>query len=99
MSITATALDVISSANLTPTEHLLLKGFVNGAVDPELAAIYLLSRVDSNEHHDVETKLREFKKNWRRLVTRRKILVCDMTCCDIGLNHYSDGLGSCSQAS
>lgn len=98
MSSVDSALEVVSSASLSPTEHLLLKGFVTGAVDPELAAIYLLSRVGPNTHQDVETNLHELKKDWRKLVARRKILVYDKTYCDIWLNDYSDGFGSYSQA-
>lgn len=72
MSTTNTALEIISSANLSPTEHLLLKNFINGAVDSELAANYLLSRTIQDSQRDIEISLRDFKNDWRKLVTRSK---------------------------
>lgn len=71
MSI-ATALEIISSASLSPTEHLLLKEFINGAVNSELAANYLLSRIAQDSLLDTEISLRNFKKDWRQLTTRSK---------------------------
>ncbi|KFY87516.1 hypothetical protein V498_07143 [Pseudogymnoascus sp. VKM F-4517 (FW-2822)] len=68
-SLKLTALELISSARLDPTEHHLLKHFVEGAVDPDRAARYLLSTVDKSTNQDVETCLRCFKKDWRDLVT------------------------------
>lgn len=61
------ALEHVSLARLEPTEHLLLKQFVEGAVDPERAAQYLLSNINKSLQ-DVETSLRRFKKDWRDLV-------------------------------
>lgn len=42
------SLELISLARLEPTEHLLLKQFVEGAVDPERAAQYLLSNINKS---------------------------------------------------
>lgn len=68
-SLKLAALELISLARLEPTEHLLLKQFVEGAVDPERAAQYLLSNINKSSHNqDVETSLRCFKKDWRDLV-------------------------------
>lgn len=82
------ALELISLARLEPTEHLLLKQFVEGAVDPERAAQYLLSRVDKSPHQDVETCLRCFKKDWRNLVTTCEpnviVLLSRLTPCSNG---------------
>lgn len=74
MSTTNTALEIISSANLSPTEHLLLTHFVDGAVDSVLAATYLISRMKQDHERDVETALNHFKKDWRTLVTRCKYI-------------------------
>ncbi|QKX58646.1 uncharacterized protein TRUGW13939_05773 [Talaromyces rugulosus] len=68
MSTTA-ALEIISSTSLSPTEHLILKNFINEAADSELAANYLLSRIARDTPLDTEISLRDFKKNWRRLAT------------------------------
>jgi hypothetical protein len=38
INVVETALKTITSAQLTPTEHLLLKDFVQSAVDPSRAA-------------------------------------------------------------
>ncbi|KAL1970323.1 hypothetical protein VTN77DRAFT_5483 [Rasamsonia byssochlamydoides] len=72
MATTKAALDLISSADLTPTEHLLLKHFVESAVDSERAAQYLVSRVsqDQGAENNAEINLRHFKQDWRKLVTR-----------------------------
>lgn len=67
MSAVNQALDIISSADLSPTEHKLLNHFVNAAVSPELAAQYLLSRTTKNSPDDVETQLRRLKRDWQRL--------------------------------
>lgn len=71
-NVVATALDTVKSAALTPTEHLLLKRFLDKARDPSCAAIYLLRKVEENPNRSVEASLREFKKDWRRLVTKCK---------------------------
>ncbi|KAF7589418.1 hypothetical protein BBP40_004322 [Aspergillus hancockii] len=55
----------ISSADLSSPEHLILKHFIENAVDPELAAQYLLSRI--NQCEDVEACHHAFKHDWRRL--------------------------------
>ncbi|EFE38808.1 hypothetical protein TRV_06533 [Trichophyton verrucosum HKI 0517] len=70
--VVATALDTVKSAALTPTEHLLLKRFLDKAQDSSCAAIYLLRKVEENPSRSVEANLREFKKDWRRLVTKCK---------------------------
>ncbi|KKZ68518.1 hypothetical protein EMCG_05802 [[Emmonsia] crescens] len=64
-----TALSAIRSANLTPTEHLLLSEFVNQAVDTERAARYVLYWIESS-CQTVEEALRSLKHDWKRLVTR-----------------------------
>jgi hypothetical protein len=74
MSTADTVLEIVSSANLSPTEHLILKNFINDAVDSELAAKYLLSRIVQDSQRDIEISLRDFKKDWRKLVTRSKNL-------------------------
>lgn len=73
MSTSSIALEVISSACLSPTEHLLLKHFVEKAVDPDLAAQYLMSRLHPDEEQSSEASLRSFKQDWRDLVSRCKI--------------------------
>lgn len=72
MATSSTALEVISSANLTPTEHLLLGHFIEKAVEPDLAARYLMSRVHRDRDLGVEASLRSFKQDWRKLVSRCK---------------------------
>lgn len=67
---TSAVLETISSADLEPTEHLLLKHFIEGADDPELAARYLNSRLSQSEN--VAACLRSFKQDWRRLVFKCK---------------------------
>jgi hypothetical protein len=41
MDASTLVLEIISAANLSPTEHLLLKHFIEAAVDPELAVNFL----------------------------------------------------------
>lgn len=72
MATSSTALEVISSANLSPTEHLLLEHFVERAVDPDLAAQYLMSRVHRDVGAGVEACLRSFKQDWRNLASKCK---------------------------
>jgi hypothetical protein len=66
------ALDLISSANVSPTEHLLLKHFVENAVDSERAALYLVSRIGQGQgaDHNAEVNLSDFKQDWRKLLTK-----------------------------
>ena len=59
---------LIESAQLMPTEHLLLKAFLDGAVDPELAAGYVLQEASHHPARAIEDALRDFKQEWRRLV-------------------------------
>ena len=63
-------LDLIRAADLTPTEHLLLEKFVHDAVDPTMAAQYLEARLTNKGTDDVETCLRQFKREWRQLTMR-----------------------------
>lgn len=70
MSTSSTALELISSAGLSPTEHLLLEYFVEKAVDPDLAAQYLMSRVHRDAGVKLEACLRSFKEDWRTLTSR-----------------------------
>lgn len=72
MTTAGTAQEVISSANLSPTEHLILKHFIEKAVDPDLAAQYLMSRVHRDVEAGVEACLRRFKQDWRKLVSKCK---------------------------
>lgn len=74
ISATNTALEIISSAGLSPTEHILLKNFIKGAADSELAAKHLISRIVPDSQQAIEISLRDFKKDWRKLVTRGKDL-------------------------
>jgi hypothetical protein len=62
-SLKLAALELVPLTRLEPTEHLILKQFVEGAVDPERAAQYLLSNINKSSHQDVETSLRCFKKD------------------------------------
>lgn len=74
---TSIALGLISSADLSPTEHLLLKHFIEHAVDPEFAASYLISRIAVDSDTNVESHLRSFKQDWRKIVSKcKKYEVC-----------------------
>lgn len=66
MDASTLVLEIISAANLSPTEHLLLKHFIEAAVDPELAVNFLKSKLP--QVGDVEPALRAFKEDCRRLV-------------------------------
>ena len=70
MATSSTALEDISSANLSPTEHLLLEHFVERAVEPDLAAQYFISRIHGDAGAGVEASLRSFKHDWRNLVSK-----------------------------
>ncbi|TGO40517.1 hypothetical protein BHYA_0036g00500 [Botrytis hyacinthi] len=63
----------ISAADLSPTEHLLLKHFIEEAVEPELAAQFMKSIID-RDSNDVEENLRQFKKDWRKLASRLTVV-------------------------
>ncbi|KAF7895461.1 uncharacterized protein EAF01_009423 [Botrytis porri] len=67
------ALDAISSAELSPTEHSLLKHFIEEAVELELAAQFIQSVVDQDKNN-VENNLRQFKKDWRKLASRLTVV-------------------------
>ncbi|KAM5438413.1 hypothetical protein MferCBS31731_004990 [Microsporum ferrugineum] len=69
-NVCKTALDIIRSANLTPTEHLILEKFLDEAVDPSYAARYLLQRLNENPGRDTEAGLRVFEQDWKRLVSK-----------------------------
>ncbi|KAJ0413942.1 kinase-like protein [Aspergillus carlsbadensis] len=71
MTTAQLALEAISSADFSPTEHLILKHFVESAVDPETAAQYLLSRSRATTD-TAENSLRDFKRQWRQLATKLK---------------------------
>lgn len=72
MVTSSTALEVISSMNLFPTEHLILKHFVERAVDPDLAAEYLMLRAHRDVGAGLEACLRSFKQDWRNLASKSK---------------------------
>lgn len=64
------ALAAIKSANLSPTEHLLLSEFINGAVDPNFAAQFVLRLVNKNHDLSVEETLGGLKESIRLLLTK-----------------------------
>ncbi|TGO40514.1 hypothetical protein BHYA_0036g00470 [Botrytis hyacinthi] len=66
-------LEIISTSTLSPNKHLLLKYFIEGAVDSNLAANYLTSI--SNLDQDVEPQLIQFLRDWRKLAER--LTTCD----------------------
>ena len=70
ISILDSTLDLITSAKLTPTEHLLLKGFLTEAVDPEYAAQYISQRIEGRGDRNIEEALRELKQDWKQLVLK-----------------------------
>ncbi|TEY63386.1 hypothetical protein BOTCAL_0155g00080 [Botryotinia calthae] len=63
------ALEIISASDLSPSKHLLLKYFIEGAVDSDIAANYLTSTLNFNP--DVEPQLIRFLLDWRKLADRR----------------------------
>jgi hypothetical protein len=65
-------LNIITSANLTPTEHLLLKGFPTEAFDPEYAARYIYQRIEDSGDRNIEETLRDLKHDWKQLVLKCK---------------------------
>ncbi|KAJ5701006.1 hypothetical protein N7493_012052 [Penicillium malachiteum] len=70
MATSDITLKVISSANLSPNEHLLLRNFRERALDPEFAAKYDLSRIQTGA--GAEVSLRSFKQDWRNLISNLK---------------------------
>lgn len=70
IGVLGSTLALITSANLTPTEHLLLKGFLTEAVDPEYAAQYISQRIKDGGDRNVEEVLRELKQDWKQLVLK-----------------------------
>ncbi|OJJ95222.1 hypothetical protein ASPACDRAFT_1860272 [Aspergillus aculeatus ATCC 16872] len=63
-------LSLISSADLTPTEHWLLKRFLCHAVDPEYAAQYVARRIEAHAPNDVEGVLRDLKSEWKQVTQK-----------------------------
>lgn len=72
INVVETALETIASAQLTPTEHLLLKDFVQNAVDPRCAAQHVLQRIESYPGKSTEGALRDLKADWRKLTDERE---------------------------
>lgn len=70
MATINSVIDAISSADLSPTEHSFLKHFIQQAIEPEVAAQYIQSIINTRST-DVENSLRQFKRNWRKLTNRR----------------------------
>lgn len=66
------ALSTIASLTLSPPEHRLLSCFVQDAVDPKAAALYVLQRASRSGGGSihVETELYDLLKDWKRLVER-----------------------------
>lgn len=62
------ARNVILQANLTHIEHRLLVDFIEQAASPDLAACEVLKRSRCNTGRPIEETLRDFKKDWHRLV-------------------------------
>ncbi|TGO62030.1 hypothetical protein BOTNAR_0120g00160 [Botryotinia narcissicola] len=73
MDIINSVNSAILAADLSPTEHLLLKYFIEEAVEPKLAAQFTQSIVDQDENN-VENNLRQFKKDWRNLASRLTVV-------------------------
>lgn len=92
MTSTKNALVIISSANLSPTEHLLLKHFIESAIDSDLASQYLISRLGQAAQYNENTEicLRHFKQDWRKLATRREF--AETMRGPLLLFHHADGL-------
>ncbi|KFY11324.1 hypothetical protein V491_07258 [Pseudogymnoascus sp. VKM F-3775] len=61
------AIAAIKTADLTPTEHLILRDFVKEAYEPSLAARVVLDRI-SDDGRPVEETLRVLKEDWHGLV-------------------------------
>lgn len=66
------ALSTIASLTLTQPEHRLLSCFVQDAVDPKAAALYVLQRASRNGKDliHMETELYNLLEDWKRLVKR-----------------------------
>ncbi|KAF7874042.1 hypothetical protein EAF04_002714 [Stromatinia cepivora] len=69
MAAINSVIDAISSADLSPTEHSLLEHFIEQAVEPEVAAQFIQSIIDRDKNN-VESNLRQFKNDWRKLASR-----------------------------
>ncbi|KAJ5701990.1 hypothetical protein N7488_009538 [Penicillium malachiteum] len=67
MATSDITLKIISSANLSPNEHLLLRDFIQRALDRDFAAKYVLYRIQPAT--GVEVSLRSFKQDWRNLIS------------------------------
>ncbi|KAF7895458.1 uncharacterized protein EAF01_009420 [Botrytis porri] len=62
------AREIISTSNLSPNKHLLLRHFIEGAVNSDSAVNYLTSILNLNQ--DVEPQLIRFLLDWRKLAER-----------------------------
>lgn len=65
----------IETADLTPTEHLILLDFVKEAYEPSLTAWVVLDRIRDGDG-PVEETLRVLKEDWHELVAISKYLHC-----------------------
>ncbi|CAI7593067.1 unnamed protein product [Penicillium pancosmium] len=63
-------LQLIESAQLTPTEHSIWRAFLNEAVDPEYAAQYIWGKIHDQPDRPAEQALWELKLDWKRVVTK-----------------------------
>ncbi|KAJ5627282.1 hypothetical protein N7528_004709 [Penicillium herquei] len=70
MATSDITLKIISSADLSPNEHPLLRSFIERALDREFAAKYVLSRIQTGS--EAEVSLRSFKQDWRNLISKLK---------------------------
>jgi hypothetical protein len=61
---------LIESAPLTPTEHLIWKAFLDEAVDREYAAHYIWNKIHDHSGPPTEQILRELKLEWKQVVTK-----------------------------
>ncbi|OAF63261.1 hypothetical protein VC83_00211 [Pseudogymnoascus destructans] len=70
------ALSTITSLTLSPPEHRLLSCFVQDAVDPKAAALYVLQRASRYGKYliHMETELYNLLEGWKRLVERCRAL-------------------------
>lgn len=69
------AVAAIMSAQLTPTEHLLLKDLVANAVDADQIARYILELIEQNSDQSIENVLRSLNRDWRRLAAKRGLSI------------------------
>ncbi|KAK1143222.1 hypothetical protein N8T08_006921 [Aspergillus melleus] len=79
MATSAVVLDAILSADLSPTEHLILKHFIEAADDSELAARYLHSRLHQSEDVETLTSFDSIPEHLDTLVCRRDGPYCSLS--------------------